>query len=168
MPDDYVDLKSSSPDEETPSDDEQESSPGLWRWAHFPAILAFGILFIAFRGQPWRWYIAIGGSYTVYVFFFALGSVLRDLDDFFGDPRVPRYVAELLIPHVFILALIMSGVSLWFYLEPTLPPWLTQEGRKESLWDLCGWIVLALAGISQGSWMAGKIKRRFGEPEDQA
>jgi hypothetical protein len=166
MPDDYIDLKGPSTDEKSPAEDENESSPQLWRWAHFPAMLAFGILFIAFSGQPWRWYIAIGGSYTVYVFFFALGSVLRDLDDFFGDPRVPRYIAKLLIPHVFFLVLVILGVYLWFYLKPMLPPWMTHEGRKGSLWDICGWLVLAFAGLAQGSWMAEKIKRQFGESED--
>lgn len=168
MPDDYIDLKSQSVSEQTPSDDEKESSPGLYRWAHFPAMLAFGILFIVFHGQPWRWQIAIGSSYTVYVFFFAIGSVAKDLDDVLGDPAILRYAAALLIPHVFFLALIISGVYLWLYLRPTLPPWLTQEGRKESLWDLCGWLVLAIAGIVQGTWMAKKIKRRFPESEDQA
>lgn len=166
MPDEYIDLASPKANEQTSSDDEKRSSPGLYRWAHFPAILAFGILFILLRGQPWRLQIAIGGAYTVYVFFFAFGSVLQDLDDFFGDPRVPRYATKLLIPHVFFLTAVISGVTLWFYLRPMLPPWLTQEGRKESLWDLCGWLVLAVAGRVQGSWMASRIKRRFAESQD--
>ncbi len=166
MTDDYVDLKNSSPGEETPADDETESSSGLWRWAHFPAMLAFGILFILFRGQAWRWYIAIGGSYTVYVFFFVFGSVFKNLDDFFGDSRVPKYFIKLLIPHVLILAPIIAGVALWFHLRPLLPSWVTHESRKESLWDLCGWLLLAGAGISQGFWMAGKTKRHFRESED--
>jgi hypothetical protein len=148
------------------TDDENKPSSGLYRWAHFPAGLAFGILFILFSGNPWRWQIAIGGGYTVYVFFFAFGSVLRDADDFFGDTRVPLCAAKLLIPHIFILTLIISGVSLWFHISPLLPSWVTHEGRKESLWDLFGWLILAGAGIWQGSWMAKKIKSRFTEPED--
>jgi hypothetical protein len=100
------------------------------------------------------------------VFFFAFGSVLRDADDFFGDPQVPRCAAKLLIPHIFILSLIITGVSLWFHLRPLLPSWVTHEGRKGSLWDLFGWIVLAGAGIWQGSWMGEKIKRHFRETED--
>jgi hypothetical protein len=37
-----------------PAEDENTPSSGLYRWAHFPAMLAFGILFILFRGYPWR------------------------------------------------------------------------------------------------------------------
>jgi hypothetical protein len=153
-------------DVESPADDENEPSSQLYRWAHFPGMLAFGLLFILFRSHPWRWQIAIGGGYTVYVFFFAFGSVLRDADDFFGDTRVPKCAAKLLVPHVLVLALIVEGVTLWFHLKPLLPPWVTHEGRKGSLWDLCGWILLAGAGIWQGFWMAGKIKRRFKEVEN--
>jgi hypothetical protein len=166
MFEDSLSVEDQTGNDRQPPEGDEKPPPGLYRWAHFPAMLAFGLLFIAFRGQRWRWHIAIGGSYTVYVFFFAFGSELRDLDDFFGDARVPRCIAKLLIPHIFFLALVISGVSLWFYLKPMLPPWLTHEGRKESLWDLFGWLVLAIAGIKQGSLMAGKIKCRFGETED--
>jgi hypothetical protein len=166
MPDDYVDLESPSPGEEVPADDENGSSPQLYRWAHFPAMLAFGVFFIVFHSSPWRWHIAIGAGYTVYVFFFAFGMVLKDADDFFGDSRVPKYAAKLLIPHALILALLMAGVSWWFHLRTLLPTELTQEGRKESLWDLFGWLVLAGAGIWQGFWMGGKLKQQFAKSED--
>ena len=166
MPDESIDLISRNPDEDMPADDESKPESSLYRWAHFPAMLAFGLLFVLFRGQPWRWHVAIGGCYTVYVFFFAFGSVFKGLDDFFGDSRVPRYLAKLLIPHTVILVLVTAGVTLWFRLLPLLPSWVTQEGRKGSLWDICGWLVLAIAGIMQGFWMAGKTKRRFSEPEE--
>jgi hypothetical protein len=168
MPDEYGDLETRSADEEKPSDDEGRSSSGLYRWAHFPAMLTFGVLFIVFHSSPWRWHIAIGAGYTVYVFFFAFGTVLKDADDFFGDPRVPRSAARLLIPHALILALLMAGVSWWFHVRPLLPSELTQEGHKGSFWDLFGWIVLAGAGILQGFWMGGKVKRQFAKPEDSA
>jgi hypothetical protein len=148
------------------TDDENQPPSELYRWAHFPAGLAFGILIILFSGNPWRWQIAIAGGYTVYAFFFAFGSVLRNADDFLGDPRVPQYALKLMIPHILILTLVVSGVSLWFHLIPLLPSWVTSEGRKGSLWDLFGWLVLIGAGIRQGSWMAGKIKKRFAESED--
>jgi len=147
---------------------EVKSSSRLYRWAHFPAMLAFGLLFILFRNHPWRWQIAIDGAYTVYVFFFALGAGLQSLDDLFGDSRVSRSVAKLLIPHILILALVTVGVTSWFHLRPTLPEWATHEGRKGSLWDYCGWIILAVAGIWQGIWMGGKIKLEFGAAEDEA
>jgi hypothetical protein len=150
-----------------PADGDETPSSQLYRWAHFPAFLVFGLLIIPLHGYRFGWHIAIAGAYTVYVFFFAFGSVLRDADDFFGDLRVPRYAAELLIPHLLALALLMSGVTLWFHLRSTLPDWVTHEGRKESFWDLLGWLVLACAGVAQGFWMAGRIKRRFGQsPND--
>ena len=166
MFDDLETAERKTDDEQTPAGGENKPSPQLYRWAHFPALLVFGVFFLLFRHHPWRWQIAIGSAYTVYVYFFAFGSVLRDLDDFFGDPRVPRFASKLLIPHALILALIACGIFEWFHLKPILPDWVTHEGRKGSLWMLFGWLVLAFCGIAQGSWMAGKIKRQFGEPDD--
>jgi len=128
-------------------------------------MLAFGILIILLHGHPWSWQLAIGGGYTVYVFFFAFGTVSQDADDFFGDARVLPCAAKLLIPHLLILAMIIAGVALWFHLRPTLPDWVTHEGRKGSFWDLFGWLVLAFAGLGQGTWMGGKIKRWFRESD---
>jgi hypothetical protein len=150
-----------------PGDDASESSPQLYRWAHFPAMLAFVVLILPFHGHRWGWQIAIAGAYTVYVFFFAFGSVFQSVGDFFGDPRVSRYAARLLMPHVLVLALIVSGVTWWFHLKPLLPAWATHEGRRPSLWFYCGALLLALAGIAQGAWMAGRMKRRFGPTKEQ-
>jgi hypothetical protein len=152
--------------EESPSDDQPKSSRGLWPWAHFPALLIFSVLFVVLNGNPWRLHIAIGGAYTVLVFGLTFGASLRNADDFFGDSRVPLYVAKLLIPHALILALVILGVSEWLRLRPMLPLWVTQEGRKGSLWMLFGWLLLIGTALGQASWMAGRIKRRFGEPED--
>lgn len=40
--------------------------------------------------------------------------------------------------------------------------------RKESLWEVVGWLALALVGVTQGVWMSRRIKRRLGEREGQA
>lgn len=165
MFDDLDTAEQKTEDTQEASDDESTSS-GLYRWAHFPAILVFGILIIPLHSYLWGWQIAICGGYTVYVFWFAFGLVLKDTDDFFGDPRVPRCAVELLIPHTFILVLIFLGVTEWFRLKSILPGWATHEGRKESLWDLAGWLALACAGIWQGFWMGKRIKHRFVEPND--
>lgn len=132
------------------------------------AAVAFGLLFLPFKDHPWSLYVAVAGSYSVLVFGLAFGSAFEDADDFFGNSQVPRYIAKLLIPHALILALIALGVSRWLYLRPTLPSWVTQEGRRGSFWDLCGWLSLGIAGVWQGLWMAGRIKRRFEGPEDRA
>lgn len=164
MFDDLDTAERKTEDEQTSADGENHS-PGLYRWAHFPAGLAFGILIILFHGHPWSWQLAIGGGYTVYVYFFAFGSVLWDFDDLFGDPRVPRSAARLLIPHLLILLPLVAGVTLWFHLRPMLPDWATHEGRRGSFWDVTGWVMLAVAGIAEGFWMAGKLKHWFREPD---
>lgn len=151
---------------ETKTEDEERPSSQLYRWAHFPGLLVFGLLILPLHRHPWGWQIAIACGYSVFVFWFAFGSVLNDADDFFGDPRVLRYGARLLIPHLLVLAPLIAGVTLWFRLKPMLPEWVTHEGSKGSFWMLFGWIVLIAAGMTQGFWMAGKLKRRFQQAED--
>jgi hypothetical protein len=168
MFDDLETAENKTEEPQTPEEDEDASSSQLYRWAHFPALLVFAVLIIPLHRHPWGWQIAIAGGYTAYVFWFAFGSVLNSADDFFGDSRVPKYAVELLLPHALILALVVLGVTEWFHLKPLLPEWVTHEGRKGSLWMLFGWLLLASAGIWQGSWMAKKIKRRFKETADSA
>jgi hypothetical protein len=100
------------------------------------------------------------------VFGFAIGSVIKDLDDVLGDPALLQYAAKLLIPHAVVLALLTFLIATWFHVGANLPLWATTEGRKESLWDFFGWLVLAVAGITQGIWMAGKFRRRFHKSQD--
>jgi hypothetical protein len=165
MPDDFIDLNGQSVDEQGAAEQSGSSSYGLGRWAHFPAGVAFGLIFIPLEGHPWRWYVAIDLSYTVYVFWFAIGSVIKDLDDVLGNPVLLRYTAKLLIPHTVVLTLLTFLMAIWFQVRTTLPSWATTEGRKESLWDLFGWLVLAIGGITQGIWMAGKLKRHLHKTE---
>jgi hypothetical protein len=163
MPDDYIDLKGSESLEEPSSDGTDEPQSSLYRWAHFPAGLVFAILIIPLHRFHWGWQIAIAGGYTVYVFWFAFGMVLRNADDFFGDPRVPKFAAELLLPHAFMLVFVVLGVTEWFHLKPILPAWATHEGRRGSLWMQFGFLTLAGAGIAEGFWMGKKVKQRFKE-----
>jgi len=152
--------------EAQPREVEKKSSWWLGPWAHFPAGIVFCLLYFPTKDHFWSWYAAIAGSYTVYVFCRAFGCAFKDSDDLFGNSQVPRYLAKLLIPHALILALILLGVSVWFDLRSLLPDWMTHEGRRESPWDLFGWLVLAGAGIWQGFWMTGKLKHRLEEAED--
>lgn len=142
------------------------TSVGLERWAHFPALAVFGLLILPLQSDPWGWQIAIAAGYTVYVFWFALGSGAKDLDDLLGDSRSLQSAARLLLPHLLALALVIFGVTWWFRLRPLLPDGLTHEGRRGSFWDLIGWLVLALAAIAQGSWMARKINRSGRDQEN--
>ena len=65
------------------------------RWLAFIVFLVFLLIYLPFLNHPWSWFAAIASSYTVAVFGIALDSALdfADADDFFGDSRVPRYVA---------------------------------------------------------------------------
>lgn len=165
MSDDFIDLNSRTVAEHESAEESASRSYGLGRWAHFPAMLAFGLLFVLLRGHPWSWYVAIDVAYTVYVFGFAIGSVIKDLDDLLGDPAMLQYAAKLLIPHAVVLAFLTFLVAMWFHTGAALPLWATTEGRKGSFWDLFGWLALAVAGVTQGIWMAGKFQRRFGKSE---
>jgi hypothetical protein len=110
----------------------------LYRWAHFPALLVFGVLIIPFHGYSWGWPVAIACGYTVFVFWFAFGAVLRDADDIFGDPQVVPYAAKLMLPHLPVLAILIPAVSLWFRLRPMLPDWFTHSEQKGSFWFFDG------------------------------
>jgi len=166
MPDDFIDLNSRPVGERESAEESTSRAYGLGRWAHFPAMVVFGLLFMLLRGHPWRWYVTIDVAYTVYVFGFAIGSVIKDLDDVLGNSALLQYAAKLLIPHAVFLALLTFLIALWFQVGAKLPLWATTEGRKGSLWDVIGWLALAVAGITQGIWMAGKFRRRFPESQD--
>jgi hypothetical protein len=151
------------------SNEKRAKERGLFsRWLALIASLAFLLIYLPFRNHPWSWFVAIAGSYTVAVLGIALDSALdfADADDFFGDSRVPRYVAVLLLPHALVLVLIMLGAYLWLCLEPVLPHWITVEGRKGSFWDLIGLLLLLIAAIVEGTSLGSWIKHRFGTPEN--
>jgi hypothetical protein len=134
--------------------------------APLAALAFFGILFLLFRHHPWRWYIGIGGGYTVGVFWIALGSDKYDSDDVFGDDKLFRKIAALLIPHLVCLIVVLGAIFEWFHLKPALPDSVTQEGRRGSLWNMVGGWALALGALAQGYWMARRIKRRFPETKE--
>jgi hypothetical protein len=157
----FNDIESESKEAE-----DKQSSTTMERWVLFPAIVAFGLLSLLFHSMPLRWQISIAGGYTVYVFWLALGSDKRDLDDITGDADLFRKIKTLLIPHALILPFIVLGVTEWFRLRPTLPIWAIQEGRKGSLWEMFGWLLLGLGGISEGFWLAARLRRKFGTESD--
>jgi hypothetical protein len=129
-------------------------------------MLAFALLFFLFRSYVWSWYAAIGGAYTIFVFWLALGSILKDSDDLFGSPEVLRYLPKMLMLHGLPLGLLLSGLFLWFELKRVLPEWVTHEASRGSLWDLLGWLVLACISVGEGFWMAGKVKQKFRVDEE--
>jgi hypothetical protein len=118
---DLSSLENQTEDTEKASKVEDEPSRWLSKWSHVIAGLVFCLLYLPFQSHPWCWYVAIAGSYTVFAFAIALGLGLDCADDFFGDSRVFKYVAVLLLPHALILVVITSAVYLWLRLGSVLP-----------------------------------------------
>jgi hypothetical protein len=75
-------------------------------------------------------------------------------------------MALLLLPHALILLPIMLGAYLWLYLKLVLPHWITVEGRKGSLWDVVGLLLVLIAAIVEGTSLGSWIKHRFGRAEN--
>ena len=167
MFDDSSNLESLNQDAHASSKDENKGFSSISRWSVLVAMAVFCLLYFPFQNYPWSWLVAIAGSYTVIAFGFAVGSVVKDADDFFGDPRVPKSLTTLLLPHAVILIPIMSGAYLWLHFQSKLPHWLTVEGRKGSLWDYCGILLGVIAAGREAEWMASKIKRQCEECEDR-
>jgi hypothetical protein len=159
MVDDLSSLERQAQDPQACPQGQDYSSRYRSHWSGIIAVLIFCILYLPFRNHSWSWPVAIAGSYTTLTFGLALASALRYADDFFGNPRVPEYVATLLWPHALILIPVTLLAWLWFRAIPYLPHWAT-EARKISLWELCLIVSLVCAGLKESDWLAARIKRR--------
>lgn len=153
-------------DEPTPSKDGEKSSWWIGRWAHVIAGAVFCLLYFPFDGRIWSWQVAVTVSYIVFMLCCTCGLAFHDSDDFFGNPRVPEYTGKLLVRQILILALVSLGAWFWRAVKPDLPEWLTHEGRKMSLWDYSGIILIYIVAVKEASWMAARIKKRFPELEE--
>ncbi|MEI9967322.1 MAG: hypothetical protein WDM87_01325 [Terracidiphilus sp.] len=158
--------------EQKPSKEDDKPIRQMSLWSHVIAGVVFCLVYLPLKGHPWSLYLAAAVAYSVFAFAIAIGNPLENLDDIFGDPRIPEYIATLFVPHAVILALIVLVVYLWMYLKQTLPPWMTHEHAGVVGWarlsylDICSAVVLWLAGTREGIWMARKIKRRLKETEE--
>jgi hypothetical protein len=171
MFDDLDTAEQKTEEEQKPSEEDDKPIRQMSLWSHVIAGVVFCLLYLSLKGHPWSLYLAAAVAYSVFVFAIALGNALENLDDIFGDPRIPEYIAMLIVPHTPVLALIILEVYLWIYLKQTLPPWMTQEHAgvvgwaKLSYLDICGVVVFWFAGTREGIWMARKIKHRLKESE---
>ena len=167
MLNDRSSLEGQTEDEKESAQKQDTGTGSFSRWLAFIVFLVFLLIYLPFRNHPYSWFAAIASSYTVAVFGIALDSALdfADADDFFGDSRVPRYVATLLLPHALVLIPIMLGAYLWLHLKLVLPHWITVEGRKGSLWDVVGLLLMLIASIVEGTSLGSWIKRRVGTAE---
>ena len=143
---------------------EEISSWWIGRWAHVIAGIFFCVLYFSLSGFAWSWQVAVTLAYVVFVFCCACGLSFQDSDDFFGDPKVPEYVANLLGRQFVILALVSLGAYEWHHLISVLPNWAkTRTFRNLSLWEVGGVVVAYRVAINEAKWMAAKLKQRFPE-----
>jgi hypothetical protein len=145
---------------------DRKSTWWLGRWAHVITIPVWFILYISFAEKPWGAHVSVAGGYTALVFSLALGYAFNDWDDVLGNSRAMAYIAKLGILHVFVLALVIWGVSEWLHLAATLPSWVIHEGRKGSVWYWCGILPLAGAGYGEGLWMASRLREHCQTADD--
>src|SRR5579859_5391380 len=113
MFDDLSSLENQTEEAQTSSEDGDKPARSLSRWSHVVALLVFCLVYFPFQNHPWAWPVAIAVSYSAFVFAIAIGLSLDYADDFFGDPRIPRFVAKLLLPHAPILTVIAFAAWLW-------------------------------------------------------
>ncbi len=166
MFDDLDTAENKTEEAQKTSEGEQKSSWWIGRWAHVIALVPFCLIYFPFSERAWSWQVAVTISYIVFMLCCTCGLAFRDSDDFFGNLQVPRYVAGLLIRQIIVLALVSLGAYLWRHAIPALPKWATQEGRRISLWDTGGIVLVYVVAIREASWMANKIKSKFPELED--
>jgi len=160
MFDELSGLENQSEAQQASVEEADKPARSLSRWSHVIAGIVFCLVYFPFQGHPWNWPVACAVSYTVFVFAIALGLSLDDADDFFGDPRVSKVVAILLLPHALILMPVTFFAYLWLRAIPLLPLWVT-EAHRLSLWQMCILVAVWFAGTREGVWMSGEIKRRL-------
>lgn len=168
MFDDISSLEGQTQEDQNSSEEKDKPARSLSRWSHVVALVVFCLVYFPLQNHPWVWPVAIAISYSTFVFAIAIGLSLDYADDFFGDPRIPKYVAKLLLRHAPILAVITFAAWLWLRAFPTLPRWMSVESNYHhvSLWELCGVVLFWGAGIREGKWMASKIKPQLTESAD--
>ena len=166
MFDDLNSFDGRAEEAQKPSEGEDKPARSLSRWSHVIAGLVFCLIYLSFQNHPWSSLVAIAVSYSAFTFAIALGLALDNADDFFGDSRAFRCVATLFLPHALILAGVMLVAYLWLHVTAMLPTWFVHRGRRLSLWDLCGIVLVWFAGTREGIWMAGSIKRHLRVRED--
>jgi di/tricarboxylate transporter len=159
-------AESKTEDSQDPSEDKQTPHWWIGPWAHVIAGLVFCLLYFPFDQHKWSWQAAVTVAYIVFMLCCTCGLAFKDSDDLFGNLRVPEYMGKLLIRQILVLAIVSLTAYLWRYSKSILPGWVTQEGRRMSLWDYLGIILVYVIAVKEAKWMAARIKRQFPELED--
>lgn len=166
MFDDLDTAESRTEESQNPAEGDRKSGWWIGPWAHVIAGVIFCLTYFPFDQYTWSWQVAITVAYFVFMLCCTCGMVFKDSDDFFGNPQVPEFMGKLLVRQILVLALVSLAAYLWHYSRSILPNWLTQEGRRMSLWDYFGVILFYIVAVREAKWMAARIKRKFSEVED--
>jgi hypothetical protein len=154
--------------EETHSPSVEGEASHWWvgPWAHVIAGVVFCAIYFPFDQYIWSWQVAITLAYIVFMLCCTCGLAFKDSDDFFGNIRVPKFIGKLLLRQVLVLTSVSLAAYLWRYSKMILPGWVTQEGRRMSLWDYVGILLFYFIAVREARWMAARIKLQFPKIED--
>jgi len=166
MFDDLDTAESKTDETRSPSDAEQKSHWWIGPWAHVIAGMVFCVTYFPFDQYVWSWQVAVTLAYIVFMLCCTCGLAFNDSDEFFGNLQVPEFIGKLLLRQILVLALVSLTAYLWRYSKTILPDWLTEEGRRMSLWDYFGLILFYVIAVREARWMAAKIKRQFPDLEN--
>lgn len=164
----FDDLDTAENKTEETEDAEPQSHWWIGPWAHVIAGLCFCLIYFPFDRYTWSWQAAITIAYIVFMLCCTCGMAFKDSDDFFGNLPVMQFMSKLLVRQTIVLALVSGTAYLWRFSRTVLPGWMTQEGRRMSLWDYFGIILFYVIAVREAKWMADRIKRQVREFEEPA
>jgi len=121
--------------------------------------LGAALPFIFFSDRPWDPYAAALTCYTVLVFSLAF----RDAECSLRKREVRRKVPGFLLLHIPLLAAVCVIVRFSILSAPWLPRFVTQEGRKGSMFEWIVTVALMMLAWRQEHWMRKIMKRSFSE-----
>ena len=162
----FEDLDNQTEEKQSASDAEQRSHWWIGPWAHVIAGVVFCVIYFPLDQYLWGWQVAITLTYVVFMFCCTCGLIFKDSDDFLGNLPVMKFMSKLLVRQTVVLALVSGTAYLWRYSKTVLPGWMTQEGRRMSLWDYFGIILFYVIAVREAKWMAAKLKLQFSDLED--
>jgi hypothetical protein len=126
--------------------------------AMLQTFLAVIVLF-PFIDRSWFPYAVALSGYTVLVF----SLVFRDAECSLRKPEVRRKLPGILLLHIPFLASVYVTVMFSIRFAPQLPRFMTQSGRKGSLFDWAVTLALVLLAWAQEYWMRGIIRSGMSE-----
>ena len=121
--------------------------------------LVAAIVFLPFADRPWCPSAVALTSYSVFVF----SMTFRDAECSLRKPEVRQKLPGFLLLHLLSLTVVFATVNYSISLTTQLPVFMTQVGRKGSLFDWIVTFALVMLGWAQEHWMRKIIRRGGGD-----